>query len=81
MDTETAPELHTFPSEDARFRGLVADAFERVSPESPETLAAYLRPFHPLVVVRERNPLGQLDGRAVWYVFRDGETVPDDAEV
>jgi len=75
--SSTVPEVHSFPSDDDRFRSVVAKTCELYSPVAPDALAELLRPAYPTVTVRERDGLARLDNdlTEVWYVFRDGEVV------
>jgi hypothetical protein len=79
----TATEIHTFPSDDENFRQAVARPWDTYSPGGTDALAALLLRSYPRVTVKVRESFAQLpnDGHAVWYVFRYGEAVPDDAEM
>ena len=75
-------EVHSLPSEDDEFRSAVAKAMETYELLAPDALVEILRPAYPGVEVIDRDPLGSfaVGTVPVWYAFRDGETVPDDAE-
>jgi hypothetical protein len=71
------PEVHTFPSDDERFRAAVIRTMERYHPPRPMALAELLREAYPAVDVRARDTLAHMAGWApLWYAFRDGEQLP-----
>jgi hypothetical protein len=76
------PEVHSFPSNDAQFRAVVDKTIELYAPTTPDGLAELIRPAYRFVDVVVRNAAEFANGaRRIWYVFRDGEGVPDDAEM
>jgi len=66
--------VNTIPSSDAAFRRAVERTTSDRAPETPDDLAARLRPLYPRIAVFER----QLSGEATqYYVYRDGRFEPD----
>jgi hypothetical protein len=69
--------VNTIPSHDVVLRRVVDRVAEREQPETPEDLAASLRPLYPKVAVVERQLSGE---RPSLYVFRDGRYEPERAD-
>ena len=67
--------LLCFPPDDAVFSAYVRRAFGSSSGEDPADLQHDLRSLYPRAVVRSREPLASLAGKA-WYVYRDGRYSP-----
>ncbi len=80
--------LRCFPPSDAAFRTSAEQAVASFGPaqlassQGPALLEDALRGEYPQVVVRPRTDLAALDLRpaTVWYVYRDGKVVPDEAD-
>ncbi len=68
-----------FPRDDHSFVVQV-ERLVRESPEEPIEAAvqAMLRGTYPLVVISRRQAMAAVDGRRVWYVYRDGAYVTHD---
>ena len=73
------PRAVCFPRDDREFAERVQMLFEGSHPERPFAAAvqALLRETYPLAVISPRHELAALDGRKMWYAFRDGSAVPD----
>ncbi len=75
MEVSSTIQLLVFPRDDEALDARLADigaehGWERMAPAD---LQQRLRVFYPDAVVRERDPLGDLDARRpAWYVYRDG---------
>jgi hypothetical protein len=68
--------LLMFPREDAQFRALV-ESLKGTTGIVADHLQQQLRSSYPHAVVRQRDPLGELDPAAeTWYVYRDGSLFP-----
>jgi hypothetical protein len=67
-----------FPRDDRAFVERVETLLDGPHPEGPFAAAvqALLRETYPLAVISPRHQLAALDGRRVWYAFRDGSAVP-----
>ena len=70
-ETDSRPDLHSFPSADRGFARKIKAIVAAVRPETPEDLQRSLRPQFPRVVVQRRLLSGE--PRIIWYVFRDGK--------
>ena len=68
-----------FPRDDRRFAERVQVLFEGSASETPFAAAvqALLRETYPLAVISPRHEFAALDGRRVWYAFRDGSAIPN----
>jgi hypothetical protein len=68
-----------FPRDDPGFAERVQILFEGSHSERPFEAAvqALLRETYPLAVITPRHGLAALDGRRVWYAFRDGSAIPN----
>jgi len=69
--------LLCFPHDDAVFSAFVRRTFGQLAGEdvTPADLQGDLRSLYPRAVVRSRDPLASLGGKA-WYVYRDGRYSP-----
>ncbi len=67
--------LLCFPHDDAVFSAFVRRTFGELAGEEPTDLQPELRSLYPRAVVRSREPLASLAGKA-WYVYRDGRYSP-----
>ena len=67
--------LLCFPPDDAVFSAYVRRAYGASSTDDPPNLQRELRAMYPRAVVRSREPLASLGGKA-WYVYRDGRYSP-----
>ena len=67
-----------FPRDDAAFVARVQQLIHPPAAEEPLLAAveALLRETYPLARVSPRDPGAALDGKRVWYVFRDGTVLP-----
>jgi hypothetical protein len=72
------PLARCFPSDDSRFAAHAQGLFDAWRTSEPRATAveALLRETYPLAVVHRRHELAAIDGRRVWYAFRDGSLVP-----
>jgi|GEM_PF-2452534 len=62
-----------FPPDDVAFAGVVERLVEAVAGEEvTAAVEAVLRESYPLARIAARHELAALDGRRVWYCFRDG---------
>ena len=68
-----------FPRDDPGFAERVQILFEGSHSERPFAAAvqALLRETYPLAVISPRHEFAALDGRRVWYAFRDGSAMPN----
>jgi hypothetical protein len=65
-----------FPSDDSHLAALIESFTRGDRIREPGHLEQQLREFYPLVVVRQRDELGELDPTIeTWYVYRDGSPV------
>jgi len=73
-----SPVAMCFPHDDPRFAERVQTLLDDSHPKGPFAAAvqALLRAEYPLAEVHPRHELAALDGRRVWYAFRDGSIVP-----
>ena len=67
-----------FPRDDAGFAERVRIHCDGSNSERPFAAAvqALLRETYPLAVISPRHEFAALDGRRVWYAFRDGSAMP-----
>ncbi|CAN5171233.1 hypothetical protein BH24CHL7_BH24CHL7_07600 [soil metagenome] len=69
-----------FPRSDVRLAACVQDALEAAMPEPlAAAVEALVRGTYPLASISVRHAMAALDGRLVWYVYRDGAFEPDPA--
>ena len=75
-----APEIRSYPSDDALFAADVHETLARsratlaAGRELLETVRRDLRARYPSVEIREQDPLAALsDSESLWYVYRDGK--------
>ncbi|MFO7531159.1 MAG: hypothetical protein R6W93_01770 [Candidatus Limnocylindrales bacterium] len=68
-----------FPRDDPGFAECVQTLLDGSHPEWSFAAAvqALLRETYPLAVISPRHELAALDGRRVWYAFRDFAAVPN----
>ena len=68
-----------FPRDDPGFAECVQTLLDGSHAEWPFAAAvqALLRETYPLAVISPRHELAALDGRRVWYAFRDFAAVPN----
>ena len=68
-----------FPRDDPGFAECVQTLLDGSPSEWPFAAAvqALLRETYPLAVISPRHELTALDGRRVWYAFRDFSAVPN----
>ena len=67
--------LLCFPPSDAVFQGIARRIVEQLEAPAPHELERNLKPIYPNAVVRARDSLASLEGKA-WYVYRDGRFSP-----
>jgi hypothetical protein len=73
--------LHCYPQDDDRLRQTAEQLLQTAALDDPRELERELRERWPNVVVRSQHPLAMMAGeRAIWYVFRDGSLVGEDAD-
>ena len=73
------PQAICFPRDDPGFAEYVQTLLDGSDSEEPFAAAvqALLRETHPLAVISPRHDLAAIDGKRVWYAFRDGSLVRD----
>ncbi len=70
-----------FPADDMAFAGVVKSLVEPVTGEEVRaTVETLLRATYPLARIAARHELAAVDGRRVWYCFRDGTARPASGE-
>jgi hypothetical protein len=69
--------VNTIPSHDLALRRVVDHVTRERQPETPDDLAARLRPLYPRIAVFERQLSGE---RTLYYVYRDGRYEPEIGE-